>query len=183
MKYEGVPGQVAVKASGGVSERPPIKGCNDVAVDRFGQACRFLASFRLPFALRGSSGEAITDEAWGLGPGKVRWHTVRSREPELPILKVRFFIGARISFSRMCAVTQIIQFIRNRFWRRAHVYERQLHDGSFDVQHSMRRCASQSLGQFAATAIVTCLASTLHTLLLSKSPTVAAKAKVMGARA
>ena len=120
MLYESVPGQVAVKASVSVSERPPIKGCNDVAVDRFGQACRFLASFRLPFALRGSSGEAITDEAWGLGPGKVRWHTVRSREPELPILKVRFFIGARISFSRMCAVTHILRFPRNRFWRRAH---------------------------------------------------------------
>jgi hypothetical protein len=63
-----------------------------VAVDRIGQACRILASFRLPFALRGSSGEAITDGAWSLGPGKVRWHTVRSREPELlAILKVRFF--------------------------------------------------------------------------------------------
>ena len=101
MLYESVPGQVAVKASVSVSERPPIKGCNDVAVDRFGQACRFLASFRLPFALRGSSGEAITDEAWGLGPGEVRWHTVRSREPELPTLKVRFFIGAWISFSNV----------------------------------------------------------------------------------
>jgi len=81
--YESMPGQVAVKASVSVSERPPIKGCNDAAVDGFGQACCFLASFRLPFALRGSSGEAITDEAWGLGPGEVRWHTVRSRELEL----------------------------------------------------------------------------------------------------
>jgi hypothetical protein len=83
--YEGVPGQVAVKASGSVSvpERPPINGCNDVAVDGLGQACCFLASFGLPFALRGSSGEAITDEAWSLGPGEVRWHTVRSRELEL----------------------------------------------------------------------------------------------------
>jgi hypothetical protein len=57
--------------------------CNDVAVDGLGQACCFLASFGLPFALRGSSGEAITDEAWGLGPGKARWHIVRSRELEL----------------------------------------------------------------------------------------------------
>jgi hypothetical protein len=65
--YESVPGQVAVKASGSVSERPPVKGCNDVAVDGFGQAWYFVASFGLPFALRGSSGEAITDEAWGLG--------------------------------------------------------------------------------------------------------------------
>jgi hypothetical protein len=83
--YESVPGQVAVKASGRrVSERPPIKGCNDVAVDGLGQACCFLASFGLPFALRGSSGEAITDEAWSLGgPGKARWHIVRSRELEL----------------------------------------------------------------------------------------------------
>jgi hypothetical protein len=66
---ESAPGQVAVKACGSASERPLIKGRNDVAVDRFGQACRFLASFGLPFALRGSSGEAITDEAWSLGPG------------------------------------------------------------------------------------------------------------------
>jgi hypothetical protein len=64
---EGVPGPVGVKASGSVSERPPIKGCNDVAVDRFDhQGCRFLASLGLPFALRGSSGEEITDEARGL---------------------------------------------------------------------------------------------------------------------
>jgi hypothetical protein len=60
---ESVPGPVAVKASGGVSGRPPIKGCNDVAVDGLGQACCLLASFGLPFALRGSSGEVITDEA------------------------------------------------------------------------------------------------------------------------
>jgi hypothetical protein len=43
----------------------------------------FLASFGLPFALRGHLGEGITDEAWGLGPGGVRWHAVRSRELEL----------------------------------------------------------------------------------------------------
>jgi hypothetical protein len=67
-----------------IRERPPIKGCNDVAVDGFGQACCFLASFGLPFALRGHLGEGITDEAWGLGPGGgVRWHAVRSRKPEL----------------------------------------------------------------------------------------------------
>jgi hypothetical protein len=73
---------------GSVSERPLNKGCNDVAVDvdGFGQACCFLASFGLPFALRGSSGEAITDEAWGLGPGEARWHTVRSRDRELELL-------------------------------------------------------------------------------------------------
>jgi hypothetical protein len=70
--YESAPGQVTAKASGSVSERPPIKGCNDVAVDEFGQACCFFASFSLPFALRGSSGEAITDGAWSLGPGKAR---------------------------------------------------------------------------------------------------------------
>jgi hypothetical protein len=67
---EGVPGPVAVKVSGSVSERPPIKGCNDVAVDRFDQACRFLASLGFPFALRGYLGEGITDEARGLGSGE-----------------------------------------------------------------------------------------------------------------
>jgi hypothetical protein len=60
---ESVPGQVAVKASGGVSERPPIKGCNGVAVDGLGQACRFLASFGLPFALHGYSNEETAHEA------------------------------------------------------------------------------------------------------------------------
>ena len=53
--YESVPGQVAVKASVSVSERPPIKGCNDVAVDGFGQACFFVlpSAFRLLYvALR-----------------------------------------------------------------------------------------------------------------------------------
>jgi hypothetical protein len=80
---ESVPGPVAVKASGSVSERPPIKGCNNAAEDRLDQACRFLASLGLPFALRGSSGEEITDEARSLGPGGVRWHAVRSRELEL----------------------------------------------------------------------------------------------------
>ena len=47
----------------GVSERPPIKGYNDVAVDRFDQACRFLASLGFPLALRGYLGEEIADEA------------------------------------------------------------------------------------------------------------------------
>jgi hypothetical protein len=86
-----VPGPVAVKASGSVSERPLIKGYNDVAVDRFDQACRFLASLGLPFALRGSSGEAITDEARSLGPGEFRWHTVRSCELELLFSEGEFF--------------------------------------------------------------------------------------------
>jgi hypothetical protein len=85
--YEGVPGQVTVKASGSVSERPPVKGCNDVAVDGLGQACCFLASLLRPSVcstwLFGRLAEAITDETWGLGPGEVRWHAVRSRELEL----------------------------------------------------------------------------------------------------
>jgi hypothetical protein len=48
-------GPVAVKASGSASERPPIKGCNDVAVDGFGQAWFFVlpSAFRLLYvALR-----------------------------------------------------------------------------------------------------------------------------------
>jgi hypothetical protein len=69
-----------------VLERPLIKGCNDMAVDRLDQACRFLASLGFLFSLRGSSGEAITDVARMepcLGPGEVRWHAVRSRELKL----------------------------------------------------------------------------------------------------
>jgi hypothetical protein len=55
-----------------------------VAVDRFDQACRFLASLGFLFSLRGSSGEAKTDEAHrALGPGEVMRHAVRSRELEL----------------------------------------------------------------------------------------------------
>jgi hypothetical protein len=45
---ESVVGQVAVKACGSASERPPIKGCNDVAVDRFGQAGRLGMCAKLP---------------------------------------------------------------------------------------------------------------------------------------
>jgi hypothetical protein len=60
---ESVPGQVAVKACVSASERPPIKGCNDVAVDGFDQACRFLASLGLPFALHGYANEETAHEA------------------------------------------------------------------------------------------------------------------------
>jgi hypothetical protein len=87
---QSVPGPVVAKTSGGVSERPLIKGYNDVAVNRFDQGCHFLASLGFPFALRGSSGEAITDEARGLGSGGGGggWgldgsQAVRSRELEL----------------------------------------------------------------------------------------------------
>jgi hypothetical protein len=48
--YESVPGQVAVKASGSASERPPIKGCNDVAVDGLGS--RLVVVSLLPSAFR-----------------------------------------------------------------------------------------------------------------------------------
>ena len=41
-------GQVAVKACGGASERPPIKGCNDVPVDRFGQSSLSFPCFLPP---------------------------------------------------------------------------------------------------------------------------------------
>ena len=69
--YESVPGQVAVKASVSASERPPIKGCNDAAVDGFGQACCFLASFRLPFALHGYANEETAHEAPRLASAEV----------------------------------------------------------------------------------------------------------------
>jgi hypothetical protein len=67
---EGVPGQVAVKASGiGASERPPIKGCNDVAVDWFDQACR------LAVLLNTKQGHG------GLGGGKPRRPSPRFAAP------------------------------------------------------------------------------------------------------
>ena len=70
--YESVPGQVAVKASRRrVSERPPIKGCNDVAVDGFDQACRFLASLGLPFAPHGYANEETSHEAPRLASAEV----------------------------------------------------------------------------------------------------------------
>ena len=64
-------GQVAVKACGSASERPPIKGCNDVAVDGFDQACRFLASLGLPFALHGYANEETAHEAPRLASAEV----------------------------------------------------------------------------------------------------------------
>jgi hypothetical protein len=100
---QGVPGPAAVKASGSLSERPLIKRCNDVAVDRLDQACRFLASLGFPFALRGSSGEATTDEARGLGPRGVRWHAVRSRELELLFGRCDFLLELGSS-SHECAL-------------------------------------------------------------------------------
>jgi hypothetical protein len=45
------------------------------------------------------------------------------------------------------------------------MYERRLHGGSLGIQHVMRPCVTRSLGQFAATAVVTSLACTLHTLV------------------
>jgi hypothetical protein len=42
--YEGVPGKVAVKASGSVSELPPIKGCNN-------DVWRWMGSVRLVVSL------------------------------------------------------------------------------------------------------------------------------------
>jgi hypothetical protein len=54
--HEGVPGPPpSQEASGGVPERPLIKGCNDVAVDWCDQACGFLASLGFLFSLRGYS--------------------------------------------------------------------------------------------------------------------------------
>jgi hypothetical protein len=72
--YEGVPGQVAVKARAGAYQSG--RRSKDVTTWRWMGSVRLVVS-SLP------SGEAITDEAWGLGPGEVRWDTVRSRELEL----------------------------------------------------------------------------------------------------
>jgi hypothetical protein len=68
---ESAPGPVAVTASGGVSERPPIKGCSDVPVDGFDQACRFLASIGLLFALHGYANEETAHEAPRLASAEV----------------------------------------------------------------------------------------------------------------
>jgi hypothetical protein len=65
------PGPVAVTASGSVSERPPIKGCSDVAVDGLGQACRFFASLCLPFSLHGYANEETAHEAPRLASAEV----------------------------------------------------------------------------------------------------------------
>ena len=45
-------GQVAVKACGSASERPPIKGCNDVAVDGFVRSGLLFPCFLPPSAFR-----------------------------------------------------------------------------------------------------------------------------------
>jgi hypothetical protein len=72
--YESAPGQVAVKAMKAYQSGRRSK---DVTTWRGGWVRSgllfrsLLPSARLPFALRGSSGEAITGEAWGLGPGEV----------------------------------------------------------------------------------------------------------------
>jgi hypothetical protein len=96
-----VPGQVAVKASGGVSKRPPIKGCNGVAVDGLGQACRFLASFGLPFALHGYANEETAMRHHALLPQKFRWHRYGKPEVRADSRKAGPFIQAIVSF--VCA--------------------------------------------------------------------------------
>jgi hypothetical protein len=114
---ESAPVPVAVKASERrvrVREAADTKGCNDVAVDGLGQAYHFLASLGLPFALRGHLGEGITDEAWGLGPGKARWHKYGKPEVRVDSRKIGPLIQAIVSLSRMCAVSQIFRFPRCR---------------------------------------------------------------------
>jgi hypothetical protein len=93
--YESVPGQVTVKASGSVSERPPIKGCNDVAVDGLGQACCFLASLCLPFALYvGMRTKKQPMRHHALLPQKFRWHKYGKPEVRADSRKVGPFIQA-----------------------------------------------------------------------------------------
>ena len=98
MLCEIVPGPGVVKASGSVSERPLIKGCNDVAVDRFHQACRFLASLGFPFPLRGYSDEEYRTRHHALSMRKFRWHKLGTPEVRADLRKVGLFIQAQISF-------------------------------------------------------------------------------------
>jgi hypothetical protein len=88
---ESAPGPGAVKASGSVSERPVIKGCNEVAVDRFHQACRFLASLGFPFPLRGYSDEEYRTRHHALIMRKFRWHRFGTPEVRVGLRKVGFF--------------------------------------------------------------------------------------------
>jgi len=70
--YESVPGKWQSRPAGAHQSGRLIKaGCNDVPVDRFGQACRFLASFRLPFALHGYANEETAHEAPRLASAEV----------------------------------------------------------------------------------------------------------------
>ena len=80
MLCESAPGPGAVKASGSVSERPVIKGCNDVAMDRLHQACRFLASLGFPFPLRGYSDEECRTRHHALITREFRWHKLGTLE-------------------------------------------------------------------------------------------------------
>jgi hypothetical protein len=102
---ENVPGPGAVKASGGVSERPMIKGrgsapssLDGVAVDRFHQACRFLASLGFPFPLRGYSDEEYRTRHHALIMRGFRWHKFGTPEVRVDLRKVGLIIQAQISF-------------------------------------------------------------------------------------
>jgi hypothetical protein len=95
---ESMPGTGAVKASGGVSERLMTKGCNDVAMDRLHQACRFLASLGFPFPLRGYSDEEYRTRHHALIMRKFRCHKFGTPEVRVDLRKEGLFIQARISF-------------------------------------------------------------------------------------
>ena len=91
MLCESVPRPGAVKASDSVSETPLTKGCNDVAVDRLHQACRFLASLGFPFPLRGYSDEEYRTRHHALIMRKFRWHRFGTPEVRVGLRKVGFF--------------------------------------------------------------------------------------------
>jgi hypothetical protein len=76
----------AIKDMGGVSERPVVKGCNDVAVDRLHQACRFLASLGFPFPLRGYSDEEYRTRHHALITRGFRWHKFGIPEVRVALL-------------------------------------------------------------------------------------------------
>jgi hypothetical protein len=72
------------------------KGCNDVAVDRLHQACRFLASLGFPFPLRGYSDEEYRTRHHALVMRKFRWHKFGTPEVRAAGLrKVGLFIQAQ----------------------------------------------------------------------------------------
>jgi hypothetical protein len=114
---EGVPGQVAVKASGSVSERSSIKGCNDVAVDGFMGSVKLVVSL-LPSAFRLLSMGMRTKKQpmrhQALLPQKFRWHAHGKPKVRVDSRKAGPFIQATVSLSRMCAVSQIFRFPRRR---------------------------------------------------------------------
>jgi hypothetical protein len=116
--YEGVPGQVAVKAMGAYQSGRRSK---DVSTTWrwMGSIKPVVSLLRSAFRLlsMGMRTKKQPMRHHALLPQKLRWHRYGKPEVRVDSRKAGPFIQAIVAvpLSRMCAVAQIFRFLRNRF--------------------------------------------------------------------